>query len=35
MTEAGCADAEILDHCRSGGEHVPGCSLVDLPARKQ
>ena len=30
MEDAGCADQEILDHCRSNGEHVRGCWVVDL-----
>ena len=30
LEEAGCADARILDHCRSGGPHAPGCWVVDL-----
>jgi hypothetical protein len=30
LEEAGCTDAAILDHCRSGGEHVRGCWVVDL-----
>ncbi len=30
LEEAGCTDAEILAHCRSGGEHVRGCWVVDL-----
>jgi hypothetical protein len=30
LEEAGCRDAEILGHCRSGGEHVRGCWVVDL-----
>jgi hypothetical protein len=30
LEDAGCADAEILGHCRSGGEHVRGCWAVDL-----
>jgi hypothetical protein len=30
LEEAGCTKAEILDHCRSGGEHVRGCWVVDL-----
>ena len=25
LTDAGCTDADILGHCRSGGEHVRGC----------
>jgi hypothetical protein len=30
LEAAGCADPEILTHCRSGGEHVRGCWVVDL-----
>jgi hypothetical protein len=30
LEEAGCQDQEILSHCRSGGEHVRGCWVVDL-----
>jgi hypothetical protein len=30
LEEAGCANAEILDHCRHGGPHVRGCWVVDL-----
>jgi hypothetical protein len=30
LEDAGCADAAILEHCRSGGEHVRGCWVVDL-----
>ncbi|HEY7155523.1 MAG TPA: hypothetical protein VH575_16290 [Gemmataceae bacterium] len=30
MEEAGCQDQDILDHCRSRGEHVRGCWVVDL-----
>jgi hypothetical protein len=30
LEEAGCDDADILAHCRSGGEHVRGCWVVDL-----
>jgi hypothetical protein len=30
LEEAGCTDAAILAHCRSGGEHVRGCWVVDL-----
>jgi hypothetical protein len=25
LEEAGCADADILDHCRGPGPHVHGC----------
>jgi hypothetical protein len=34
LEEAGCTDAEILDHCRGGGEHVLGCWMVDLVLAK-
>jgi hypothetical protein len=30
LEEAGCANQDILGHCRSGGEHVRGCWVVDL-----
>jgi hypothetical protein len=30
LEDAGCADADILDHCRGGGPHVRGCWVVDL-----
>jgi hypothetical protein len=30
LEEAGCTDADILAHCRGGGEHVRGCWVVDL-----
>jgi hypothetical protein len=30
LEEAGCASAELLGHCRGGGEHVRGCWAVDL-----
>lgn len=30
LEEAGCNNADILAHCRSGGEHVRGCWVVDL-----
>jgi hypothetical protein len=28
--EAGCTNQDILAHCRSGGDHVRGCWVVDL-----
>jgi hypothetical protein len=34
LEEAGCTDPEILGHCRSGGEHVRGCWVVDLILEK-
>ena len=30
LEEAGCTDADLLAHCRGGGEHVRGCWVVDL-----
>ncbi|MGH7174582.1 MAG: hypothetical protein ACRELG_30310 [Gemmataceae bacterium] len=30
LEEAGCADADILNHCRQPSEHVRGCWVVDL-----
>jgi hypothetical protein len=30
LEEAGCDNPDILAHCRSGGEHVRGCWVVDL-----
>jgi hypothetical protein len=30
LEDAGCAHAELLAHCRSGGEHVRGCWALDL-----
>jgi hypothetical protein len=30
LEEAGCANRDILDHCRSGGDHVRGCWVIDL-----
>ena len=29
LEETGCDDADILAHCRSGGEHVRGCWVID------
>jgi hypothetical protein len=36
LQDAGCDNADILDHCRGAGPHVRGCWVVDLvlyPAR--
>jgi hypothetical protein len=30
LEEAGCAEAELLAHCRGCGEHARGCWAVDL-----
>jgi hypothetical protein len=35
LEEAGCTDRDILDHCRSGGDHVRGCWAVDLLLGKE
>jgi hypothetical protein len=35
LDEAGCDNADILGHCRSGGEHVRGCWALDLVLGKQ
>jgi hypothetical protein len=29
LEEAGCTNPDILAHCRSGGEHVRGCWVID------
>ncbi|MBY0526428.1 MAG: hypothetical protein K2R98_23745 [Gemmataceae bacterium] len=34
LEDAGCTNADILNHCRQGGEHVRGCWVVDLLLRK-
>jgi hypothetical protein len=35
LEDAGCTDADILGHCRGGGEHVRGCWVVDLVLGKE
>jgi hypothetical protein len=30
LEEAGCTNADILNHCRQAGEHIRGCWIVDL-----
>lgn len=35
LEEAGCDDADILDHCRQQHEHVRGCWVVDLILGKE
>jgi hypothetical protein len=35
LEDAGCAEPAILEHCRSGGEHVRGCWVVDLVLGKR
>jgi hypothetical protein len=35
LEEAGCDDRQILEHLRSGGDHVRGCFVVDLILAKE
>jgi hypothetical protein len=35
LEDAGCDNADILTHCRSGGEHVRGCWVIDLLLGKE
>jgi hypothetical protein len=35
LEEAGCDHADILDHCRTPGEHARGCWVLDLLLDKQ
>ena len=35
LEEAGCTDAEILDHLRGPGSHVRGCWALDLVLGKE
>jgi hypothetical protein len=35
LEEAGCTNADILNHCRQPGEHVRGCWVVDLVLGKE
>jgi hypothetical protein len=35
LEEAGCADRDILGHCRGKGEHARGCWVVDLVLGKE
>jgi hypothetical protein len=35
LEEAGCANADILAHCRQPGEHVRDCWAVDLLLGKE
>jgi hypothetical protein len=34
LEQAGCTEAEILNHCREPGPHVRGCWVVDLVLNK-
>jgi hypothetical protein len=35
LQDAGCDNADILDHCRGTGPHVRGCWVVDLVLGKE
>src|SRR5262249_42386801 len=35
LEDASCDNAEMLEHARSGGEHLKGCWLVDLLLQKE
>jgi hypothetical protein len=35
LMDAGCADEQVLGHCRSEGPHVRGCWVVDLVLDKK
>ena len=35
LEEAGCADADVLAHCRGNGPHARGCWLVDFLLKKE
>jgi len=35
LLDAGCADEQMLGHCRSDGPHVRGCWVVDLVLGKE
>jgi hypothetical protein len=35
LEEAGCTNADILNHCRQPSEHVRGCLVVDLLLTKE
>jgi hypothetical protein len=35
LEKAGCSDRQVLDHCRSAGEHARGCWVVDLILGKE
>jgi hypothetical protein len=35
LMDAGCADAQVLAHCRSAGPHALGCWVIDLVLGKE
>jgi hypothetical protein len=35
LQDAGCDNADVLDHCRTPGPHARGCWVVDMILGKQ
>jgi hypothetical protein len=35
LQDAGCENADVLDHCRGPGPHVRGCFVVDKLLAKE
>jgi len=35
LQDAGCGNADVLDHCRGDGTHVRGCWVVDAILGKE
>ncbi len=35
LEDAGCENADVLNHCRQPGEHARGCWVVDLVLGKE
>ena len=35
LQDAGCDNADIVNHCRQSGEHVRGCWVVDMILGKE
>jgi len=35
LEDAGCTNADILNHCRQPGDHVRGCWVIDLLLAKK
>src|SRR5262249_19280789 len=35
LQDAGCGNADVLDHCRSNSPHARGCWVVDLVLNKR
>jgi hypothetical protein len=35
LEDAGCDNADILNHCRGPGPHVRGCWVIDLLLGKE